>query len=71
MGQVLTSIHAAWIAIQIDARHRHAGPRRGLQHRLEDAIVDTLSKPDPNIYVHWGACKFREASHAAIRLDMT
>ena len=72
MGQILTSIHTAWIGVLIAERHQHAGPRRGLQHRLEDAIVNTLSKPAPNIYVHWGAYesgKSRAASNAAIRLQ--
>ncbi len=71
MGQVLTSIHTAWIGFLIAERHKHVAPRRGLQHRLEDAIVDTLSKPKPNIYVHWGAYesgKTWAASNAAIRL---
>jgi hypothetical protein len=72
MGQIFTSLHTAWIGILIAERHQHTGPRRGLQHRLEDAIVDTLSKPSPNIYVHWGAYesgKTRAASNAAIRLQ--
>jgi hypothetical protein len=71
MGQIFTSLHTTWIGILIAERHQHTGPRRGLQHRLEDAIVDTLSKPVPNIYVHWGAYesgKTRAASNAAIRL---
>ncbi len=55
MGQIFTSIHTTWIGILIAERHQHTGPRRGLQNRLEDAIVDTLSKSAPNIYVHWGA----------------
>ncbi len=57
----------------IAERHHHAGPRRGLKNRLEDAMVDTLSKPNnANIYVHWGAYesgKTRAASNAAIRLQ--
>ena len=72
MGQVLTSIHTAWIGILIDERHQHVGPRRGLQHRLEDAIVNTLSRPASEVYVHWGAYesgKSRAASNAAIRLQ--
>jgi hypothetical protein len=73
MGQILTSIHTAWIGILIAERHHHAGPRRGLQNRLEDAIVDTFSEPSPpNIYVHWGAYesgKSWAASNATIRLQ--
>ena len=66
-------IHTAWIAHQIVLRHEHKSPWRGVQHRLEDAIVDTLSKPgNTDIYVHWGAYesgKSRAASNAAIRLQ--
>jgi hypothetical protein len=66
-------IHTIWIAHQIVLRHEHNGPRRGLQHRLENAIVDTLSKPGhSDVYVHWGAYesgKSRAASNAAIRLQ--
>jgi hypothetical protein len=72
MGQIITHIHTALITHQIEAWHQHTGPRRGLPHRLEDAIVNTLSKPSPNIYVHWGAYesgKTRAASNAAIRLQ--
>lgn len=72
MGQIVTRIHTCIITHQIEALHQHIGPRRGLQHRLEDAIVDTLSKPTPNLYVHWGAYesgKSRAASNAAIRLQ--
>ena len=72
MGQIITHIHTALITHQIEAWHQHAGPRRGIPHRLEDAIVHTLSKPSPNIYVHWGAYesgKTRAASNAAIRLQ--
>jgi hypothetical protein len=72
MPQIFTSLQTAWIGALIVERDHHTGPRRGLQHRLEDAIVDTLSKPaPPNIYVHWGAYesgKTRAASNAAIRL---
>ena len=53
-------------------RHEKAGPRTGLQHRLEDTIVSTLSKPASEVYVHWGAFesgKSRAASNAAIRLS--
>ena len=72
MGQVLTSIQTAWLGVLIAERHQHNGPRRGLQHRLEDAMVNTLSKPTPTVYVHWGAYesgKSRAASNAAIRLQ--
>ncbi len=74
MGQISTSIHTAWIAIQIDARHRHARPRIGLPHKLEDATVDKFSQCNTSnvYYVHWGAYesgKSRAASNAAIRLD--
>jgi hypothetical protein len=72
MGQIITHIHTCIIAHQIEVRHHHEGPRRGLPHRLEDAIVNTLGKPSPNIYVHWGAYesgKTRAASNAAIRLQ--
>jgi hypothetical protein len=54
-------------------RHQHAGPRRGIHSRLEDVMVDTLSKHSlPNVYVHWGAYesgKSRAANNAAIRLQ--
>jgi hypothetical protein len=73
MGQILTSIHTSYIGAMIVERHHHAGPRRGLQHSLEDVIVDTLGRPGAhNIYVHWGAYesgKTRAASNAAIRLQ--
>jgi hypothetical protein len=73
MGQLISAIQVAWIGVLITERHQHVGPRRGLRHRLEDAIVDTLRKPDnPDIYVHWGAYesgKSRAASNAAIRLQ--
>jgi hypothetical protein len=72
MGQIISTFHAAWIGLLIAERHQHVGLRKGLQSRLEDTIVDTLSKPDANIYVHWGAYesgKSRAASNAAPRLS--
>jgi hypothetical protein len=52
-GPNLTSTHTAWRAVRIDAHHQHVFPLLGLQHRLEDAMVDTLSEKYPNINVHW------------------
>ena len=73
MGQVLTSIHTSYIVAKIAELHHHAGPRRGLQHRLEDVMIDTLSRPGArNIYVHWGAHesgKSWAAENAAVRMD--
>jgi hypothetical protein len=72
MGQIITSIQTVWISTQIVTRHHHAGPHRGIHHRLTDAIFNTLSKPDQNIYVHWGAYesgKTRAAWNAATRLQ--
>ena len=70
---VMKSIHTAWISAQIVARHDHSGPRRGLEHRLENAIVETLGKPNnADVYVHWGAYesgKTWAARNAAIRLQ--
>jgi hypothetical protein len=68
----LSSIHTAWIAIETDSLHFHAGPLRGFQHWLEDATVYLLYKPDPNIYLHWGmyeSGKSRAASNAVKRLQ--
>lgn len=75
MGQIISSIHTAWIAGQIVARHTQVGSPKGITHtRLEDTMVDTLgsSKTDPRIYVHWGAYesgKSRAASNAQFRLQ--
>ena len=71
MGQIITHIHTCILAHQIQENHGFAGPRRGLQHRLEDAIVSTLSKPASEVYVYWGAYesgKSWAARNAAIRL---
>ena len=71
MGQIITHIHTCILAHQIQENHQFAGPRRGLQHRLEDAIVSTLSKPASEVYVYWGAYesgKSWAARNAAIRL---
>jgi hypothetical protein len=54
MGSMMTAAHTAIITQGIVNRHTLVGTRNGLQTRLEDAIVDTLSKNTPNIYVHWG-----------------
>ena len=73
MGQIITTFYNYLIAKHIISRHKIKGYRKGLQHRLEDAIFDTLSKPEPDtIYVHWGAFesgKSRAARNAAIRLQ--
>jgi hypothetical protein len=72
MGSMMTAAHTAIITQGIVNRHTLVGTRNGLQTRLEDAIVDTLSKNTPNIYVHWGvhlSGKHRAAKNAAIRLQ--
>lgn len=72
MGQILTSIHTAWIAGQIVARHTREGEPRGITHKQEDAMVNMLSDGDPLVYVHWGAYesgKSRAASNARFRLQ--
>ena len=72
MGGIISAIHVAWIGLLITERHQHVGSRKGLQHRLEDAIFDTLSQPVSEVYVHWGAYesgKSWAASNAAIRLQ--
>ena len=71
MGQIITQMETCIITHQIQARHHFEGQRRGLQNRLEDAIVSTLSKPASEVYVHWGAYesgKSWAARNAAIRL---
>ena len=48
------------------------GPRLGIQHRVEDAMVEALRKPEPIVYVHWGAYesgKSWAAMNAAKRLQ--
>jgi hypothetical protein len=73
LAQIITSLHTWWIALSIVSRHdKHVGPVRGVQSRLEDAIVDTLLKPEPRIYVHWGVYasgKAWAARNAAARLQ--
>ena len=72
-GWIFTGIHTWWIGLLIAERHsQHTGPRLGIQHRLEDAIVETLLKPEPIVYVHWGAYesgKSWAARNAAKRLQ--
>lgn len=72
MSQIISSIHTTWIAAQIVARHTYEGKPKGITHRLEDTMIDTLGKSDPRIYVHWGAYisgKSRAASNARFRLQ--
>jgi hypothetical protein len=75
LAQIITSVHTWWIGLSIAARHssKHVGPPRGIQRRLEDAIVETLLlKPEPRIYVHWGVYqsgKAWAARNAAARLQ--
>ena len=76
LAQIITSVHTWWIGLSIAARHssKHVGPARGIQSRLEDAIVATLLKPEPRIYVHWGVYqsgKAWAARNAAARLQAT
>lgn len=72
-GWIFSGIHTWWIGLMIAERHgQHTGPRLGIQHRLEDAIVETLLKPEPVVYVHWGAYesgKSWAARNAAKRLQ--
>ena len=72
-GWIFTGIHTWWIGLMIAERHsQHTGPRLGIQHRVEDAMVETLLKPEPTVYVHWGAYesgKSWAARNAAKRLQ--
>jgi len=75
MGQAATGLHTAVIMQGIINRHtiQVGSVRRGLPSRLEDAIVDVLSRETcgARVYVHWGVYasgKSRAASNAAIRL---
>jgi len=74
MGQIISSIHTAWIAAGIVARHTDDRPPQGITHLLENTMVDTLSTfPLSRIYVHWGAYesgKSRAARNAKARLQM-
>jgi hypothetical protein len=73
LGSFLVSVHTWWIALSIVSRHDdHVGPVKGVPSRLEDAIVETLLKPEPRIYVHWGVYasgKSWAARNAAARLQ--
>jgi hypothetical protein len=72
MGQILQSIHTAWIVSSLVARHTQKGVPQGITHILEKTIVNTLNKSTPKIYVHWGAYesgKSRAASNARFRLQ--
>jgi len=74
MGQIISSIHTAWIAAGIVERHTDDRPPQGITHLLENTMVDTLStSPLSRIYVHWGAYesgKSRAARNAKARLQM-
>jgi len=74
MGQIITSIHTAWIAAGIVARHTDDRPPQGITHLLENTMIDTLStSPSSRIYVHWGAYesgKSRAARNAKAKLQM-
>jgi hypothetical protein len=73
LGSFLVSVHTWWIALSIVSRHdNHVGPVKGVPSRLEDAIVETLLKPEPRIYVYWGVYasgKSWAARNAAARLQ--
>jgi hypothetical protein len=73
LAQIITSVHTWWIALSIVSRHdNHVGPVKGVPSRLEDAIVETLLKPEPRIYVYWGVYasgKSWAARNAAARLQ--
>jgi hypothetical protein len=74
MGGIMSYLRTVCICNQIIYRHTHIGQRNGLQSRLEDTIVDTLSLnlSDPKLYVYWGGYmsgKSRAATNAAIRLQ--
>jgi hypothetical protein len=82
MGQIIASIHTAWIAAGIVARHTDKGSVRGITHLLENTMVDTLStSPSSRIYVHcaegarrrrgaYESGKSRAARNAKARLQM-
>jgi hypothetical protein len=74
MGQIISSIHTAWIAAGIVARHTDDRLPQGITHLLENTMVDTLStSPSSRIYVHWGAYesgKSRASRNAKARLQM-
>lgn len=76
MGQIASNLYTAVIMQGVINRHTiQAGSvRKGLPSRLEDAIVDVLSRETcgARVYVHWGVFesgKSRAASNAAIRLQ--
>ena len=77
MGNILEDLHTAILTQGIINRQYipQQDKRHGLPSRLEDAIVDVLSKETcggARVYVHWGVYvsgKSRAASNAAIRLQ--
>jgi hypothetical protein len=76
IGNIASNLHTAISLQGIITRHKiQTCERRGLPSRLEDAIVDVLSRETrggARCYVHWGVYesgKSRAASNAAIRLQ--